>query len=63
LRLNAAKMGLDPNKWFFNVERVALRDIGWETVQYVANVYKYYIAYKSTEKIIWEKSLKRLKTK
>jgi membrane-bound lytic murein transglycosylase MltF len=56
-RRKAAEMGLDPNKWFFNVERAALRETGWETVQYVANVYKYYIAYKSAEKIIQERRL------
>jgi membrane-bound lytic murein transglycosylase MltF len=48
LRLEAAKMGLDPNRWFGNVEVVAARDIGRETVQYVANIYKYYIAYRLT---------------
>jgi membrane-bound lytic murein transglycosylase MltF len=59
LRRKAAELGLDPNKWFFNVERVALREIGWEPVEYVANIYKYYIAYKSAERIIGEKKLKR----
>ena len=38
-------MGLDPNKWFDNVEVVAAREIGRETVQYVSNIYKYYVAY------------------
>jgi membrane-bound lytic murein transglycosylase MltF len=47
LRRKAGKMGLDPNKWFFNVEHVARKEIGMETVQYVANLNKYYIAYKS----------------
>jgi membrane-bound lytic murein transglycosylase MltF len=61
LRRKAADMGLDPNKWFFNVERVALREIGWETVQYVANIYKYFIAYKSADRIIQEKRIKRRK--
>jgi len=46
LRNNAAKMGLDPNVWFHNVEVVAAREIGRETVQYVSNIYKYYIAYR-----------------
>jgi membrane-bound lytic murein transglycosylase MltF len=36
----------DPNKWFNNVEIVASEKIGRETVTYVANIYKYYIAYK-----------------
>ena len=48
LRKEAAKRGLDPNKWFNNVEIVASEKIGRETVTYVANIYKYYIAYKLT---------------
>ena len=46
LRKEAAKRGLDPNKWFNNVEVVAAEKIGRETVQYVSNIYKYYLAYK-----------------
>ena len=46
LRKEAADSGLDPNVWFGNVELVASKDIGQETVTYVANIYKYYIAYK-----------------
>jgi membrane-bound lytic murein transglycosylase MltF len=47
LRKKAAAMGLDPNLWFYNVEVVAAKEIGRETVQYVSNIYKYYIAYRS----------------
>jgi membrane-bound lytic murein transglycosylase MltF len=46
LREEAAKRGLDPNVWFGNVEQIASERIGRETVTYVANIYKYYIAYK-----------------
>jgi membrane-bound lytic murein transglycosylase MltF len=46
LRKEAAKRGLDPNKWFNNVEVIAAEKIGRETVQYVSNIYKYYLAYK-----------------
>jgi membrane-bound lytic murein transglycosylase MltF len=46
LRAKAREQGLDPNKWFNNVELVAARDIGRETVQYVSNIFKYYVAYK-----------------
>ena len=46
LRKEAADQGLDPNVWFNNVELVAAKDIGQETVTYVANIYKYYVAYK-----------------
>jgi membrane-bound lytic murein transglycosylase MltF len=42
----AQKSGLDPNVWFFNVEEGAGRIVGQETVQYVSNIYKYYVAYK-----------------
>ncbi|MEN4918976.1 lytic transglycosylase F [Achromobacter spanius] len=45
LRKEAAAKGLDPNIWFNNVERVAAERIGRETVQYVSNIYKYYVAY------------------
>ncbi|MFZ0795033.1 MAG: transporter substrate-binding domain-containing protein [Candidatus Korobacteraceae bacterium] len=48
LRKEAAAQGLDPNVWFNNVELVAAKDIGQETVTYVANIYKYYVAYKLT---------------
>jgi membrane-bound lytic murein transglycosylase MltF len=49
LRKEAAKRGLDPNKWFHNVELVAAEKIGSETVTYVSNIYKYYTAYKLLE--------------
>jgi membrane-bound lytic murein transglycosylase MltF len=45
LRRQATKMGLNPNIWFRNVEVVAAKVIGRETVQYVGNIYKYYVAY------------------
>jgi membrane-bound lytic murein transglycosylase MltF len=45
LRKKAPGLGLDPNVWFGNVELVAAREIGQETVTYVSNIYKYYIAY------------------
>jgi len=47
LRKKAGAMDLDPNRWFYNVEVVAAQEIGRETVQYVSNIYKYYIAYRS----------------
>jgi membrane-bound lytic murein transglycosylase MltF len=45
LRKEAEQRGLDPNVWFNNVEIIAGRRIGEETVTYVANIYKYYVAY------------------
>jgi membrane-bound lytic murein transglycosylase MltF len=46
LRREAAQRGYNPNLWFNNVEVIASAEIGRETVQYVSNIYKYYIAYK-----------------
>ena len=45
LRKKASAKGLDPNLWFNNVEVAAAKSIGRETVQYVSNIYKYFIAY------------------
>jgi membrane-bound lytic murein transglycosylase MltF len=45
LRKEAEKRGLNPNVWFNNVELIAARRIGEETVTYVSNIYKYYVAY------------------
>ena len=45
LRHEAAERGLDPNIWFGNVEQIASERVGRETVTYVSNIYKYYIAY------------------
>ena len=46
LRRLAKQRGLDPNVWFNNVEVIAAERIGAETVTYVSNIYKYYLAYK-----------------
>jgi membrane-bound lytic murein transglycosylase MltF len=47
LRREARESGLDSDIWFRNVEIMAARRLGRETVQYVSNIYKYYIAYRS----------------
>jgi membrane-bound lytic murein transglycosylase MltF len=49
LRGEAEKRGLDPNVWFGNVEQVVSERIGRETVTYVGNIYKYYVAYRLVE--------------
>jgi membrane-bound lytic murein transglycosylase MltF len=59
LRARAAKRGLDANRWFNNVELLAAESIGRETVQYVSNIYKYYLAYK----LLTEQQAERLKAK
>lgn len=46
MRKEAEKRGLDPNKWFNNVEIVTAQKIGMETTTYVRNIYKYYVAYR-----------------
>jgi membrane-bound lytic murein transglycosylase MltF len=54
LRKEAQLQGLNPNVWFDNVERVVAYRIGRETVQYVANIYKYYIAYSLVQEKVAE---------
>jgi membrane-bound lytic murein transglycosylase MltF len=49
LRKLAAQRGLNPNVWFNNVELMAAEKIGRETVTYVSNIYKYYLAYQMIE--------------
>jgi membrane-bound lytic murein transglycosylase MltF len=44
-RREAAALGLDPNVWGGHVEHGAAKVVGRETVQYVSNIYKYYVAY------------------
>jgi membrane-bound lytic murein transglycosylase MltF len=59
LRKKAEEKGLDPNKWFQNVEIVVSDEVGRETVTYVSNIYKYYVAYlMSTQEIEKRKELK-----
>jgi membrane-bound lytic murein transglycosylase MltF len=62
LRKKTAAMGLDPNLWFHNVEVAAARVIGRETVQYVSNIYKYYLAYRMVMEQI-ERKQKLMKEK
>ncbi|TIT58828.1 MAG: lytic transglycosylase F, partial [Mesorhizobium sp.] len=44
-RSAAKTMGLNPDLWFGNVENGAAKVVGRETVQYVGNIYKYFVAY------------------
>jgi len=46
LRSKAEQQGYDPDKWFDNVEVIAAKEIGRETVQYVTNILKYYVVYR-----------------
>lgn len=45
LRAEARRRGLNPNQWFFQVERVAMEQVGMGVVSYVNSVNKYYLAY------------------
>ena len=58
----AKKAGYDPSKWFNHVEMIAAKRIGRETVQYVSNIYKYYVAYSLiVEKLKLKNELRRSK--
>jgi membrane-bound lytic murein transglycosylase MltF len=46
MRKEAEKRGLDPDRWFNNVETVTAEKIGIETTTYVRNIFKYYVSYK-----------------
>lgn len=46
LRTKAGQQGYNPDIWFDNVEIIAAQEIGRETVQYVANIVKYYVVYR-----------------
>jgi len=59
LRKQAEQEGLDPNVWFDNVEVIAAKEIGSETVTYVSNIYKYYVAYKTAQETGSKKNSKK----
>tara|TARA_R110002073_G_scaffold63491_9_gene159034 strand:+ start:123 stop:1640 length:1518 start_codon:yes stop_codon:yes gene_type:complete len=52
LRDRAQQLGYDPNVWFDNVELAAAQQVGREPVTYVANIYKYYIAYRLSGELV-----------
>ena len=55
LRKLTAERGLNANLWFGNVERIVAEKVGQETVTYVSNIYKYFIAYKLSMEEIKER--------
>lgn len=55
VRNATAKQGLNVNVWFGNVEVLAARMISREPVRYVANIHKYYTAYR----LVQERDQKR----
>jgi len=62
-RKRAIKLGYDPNRWFANVERVALRSGNLETVMYVRNILNYTLAYATAyERALLRNDFKREKS-
>lgn len=45
MRAEARRRGLNPNQWFFQVERIAMEQVGMGGVSYVNSVNKYYLAF------------------
>ena len=45
LRAEARRRGLNANQWFFQVERIAMEQLGMGVVSYVNSVNKYHLAY------------------
>lgn len=58
MRALATRLGLNPDRWFQHVEVAAGRITGRETVRYVANIYKYYLAYKLMKDLDGKRELK-----
>lgn len=46
MRRKTAEKGLDPNKWFKNVELVVREHVGPEPIGYVKAIHKYYVAFR-----------------
>jgi len=63
LRREAARRGFDPNQWFGNVEEIVSERIGRETVNYVSNINKYYIAYRLVSEESERRAAERAKLK
>ena len=51
MRRLAAERGFDPNRWFYNVELVTQEKVGGEPVEYVANIHRYYMAYRLSDQL------------
>ncbi|MBT2374793.1 transglycosylase SLT domain-containing protein [Pseudomonas fluorescens] len=45
MRAEARRRGLNPDQWFFQVERIAMEQVGMGGVSYVNSVNKYYLAF------------------
>jgi membrane-bound lytic murein transglycosylase MltF len=52
MRAEARRRGLNPNQWFFQVERIAMEQVGMGPVSYVNSVNKYYLAFDRERELI-----------
>jgi membrane-bound lytic murein transglycosylase MltF len=59
LRKRAKQRGLDDTKWFNNVEWVVAESVGAITVNYVGNIFQYFIIYSN----VYERQLQLKKLK
>jgi len=59
MRKLAAERGLDPNRWFYNVEVVTQEKVGGEPVEYVTNIHRYYMAYRLSDRLEAEEDARR----
>ncbi|MBG6158098.1 membrane-bound lytic murein transglycosylase MltF [Labrenzia sp. EL_159] len=50
LRKQAEKQGYDPDKWFGNVEWIVAAKIGRQPIEYVGNIYQYYVVFHNIRK-------------
>ena len=61
-RDKARQLGFNPNVWFGNVEHGAAVVVGQETVQYVGNIYKYYVVYSTLLSEKWADGARQAKS-
>ena len=59
MRKLAAERGLNPNRWFYNVELITQEKVGGEPVEYVANIHRYYMAYRLSDRLESEEDAMR----
>lgn len=59
LQREAERAGLDPYVWFYNVEQIARRRIGHETVNYVLSVQRHTTTFRTTLSLIEERRITR----
>jgi membrane-bound lytic murein transglycosylase MltF len=63
LRAEAARRGLDPNRWFGQVERVVQARVGSEPVRYVANIRAYFLTYSGAAGVLAERAAERMEAR